>query len=171
MEINQNFKIIDNFLNKDIFLNIKNIIEGEDFNWFLNKSITYKDYKEDDLTCYFTHMFFIDIENKFSCSNYFNLIMPILTKINMKKLIRIKGNVYPRTQKKEIHIKHVDYEFNHMGAIYYINTNDGHTVLDNGIEIESIENRLLIFNSSLPHSSTSTTNSKFRMNINFNFLM
>ncbi len=171
MEI-KNFKIIDNFLDKDIFLNIKNIMEGNNFNWFLNKNITFTDSKQENLNgSYFTHMFFIDVEDRFLCSNYFNLIVPILTKINMKKLIRVKGNIYLKTQKKEHHLKHTDYSFDHMGAIYYINTNDGHTILENNIEIDSIENRLLIFNPSLPHSSTSTTNSKFRININFNFLI
>jgi hypothetical protein len=169
MEINKDYKIIDNFLDKNIFLNIKNIMESSDFNWFLQKKVN-KNHYENDLTSYFTHMFFIDHENEFNISKFFNLIIPILTKINMNKLIRIKGNLYLNKENKEIHKKHVDYEFNHGGAIYYVNTNDGLTILNEKIKINSIENRLLLFNPSIPHSSTATTDSKFRININFNFM-
>jgi hypothetical protein len=88
----------------------------------------------------------------------------------MLKLIRIKGNVYLNTKTKITHEKHVDYNYPHKGAIYYINTNNGKTILNDEVEIDSIENRLLIFNPSIPHSSTSTTDSKFRMNINFNYI-
>ena len=63
----------------------------------------------------------------------------------------------------------MDYNYPHKGAIYYINTNDGMTLLQNNIEINSIENRLLLFDSSIEHASTSTTNEKARINININY--
>jgi hypothetical protein len=90
MEINKNYKIIDNFLDKNIFLDIKNFIESPNFNWFLQKKIN-ENHDENDLTSYFTHIFFCEQNDIFKISNSFNLIIPILTKINMKKLIRIKS--------------------------------------------------------------------------------
>jgi hypothetical protein len=169
MEINKDYRIIDNFLDKNIFLNIKNIMENDEFPWFFVKQIN-ENHDINDLTSYFVHMFFLESNENSRISNYFNLIVPILTKINMLKLIRIKGNVYQNTKTKIIHEKHVDYNYPHKGAIYYINTNNGKTILNNNLEIDSIENRLLIFNPNIPHSSTSTTDSKFRMNINFNYI-
>ena len=38
------------------------------------------------------------------------------------------------------------------------------------VEIENIENRLLLFDSSLEHHSTSCTNVKCRLNININYI-
>ena len=57
-----------------------------------------------------------------------------------------------------------------MGAIFYVNTNDGLTVLDNEVEIDSVSNRLLVFDGSTMHHSTTCTNQKRRVNINFNFM-
>ena len=55
-------------------------------------------------------------------------------------------------------------------AIFYINTNNGLTVLEDGTEIKSVANRLLLFNASEPHHSTTTSNENRRVNINFNYL-
>ena len=169
MEINKDYTIIDNFLDKEIFLNIKNTMQEVDFPWFLQKKIN-DNHNINDFTCYFTHRFFYQVDNNFHVSNLFNLVIPIIIKLNIFKLIRIKGNVYPYTKEKMTHEKHIDYDFENKGAIFYINTNDGNTILGDNIEINSIENRLLLFNPRIPHSSTSTTDSKFRMNINFNYL-
>ena len=57
-----------------------------------------------------------------------------------------------------------------MAAIFYVNTNNGLTVLDNGTEVESVSNRLLLFNGASMDHSTSCTDKKRRVNINFNFM-
>jgi hypothetical protein len=82
--------------------------------------------------------------------------------------MRIKGNLYPSTETIVHHMDHIDYEFPHRGAIFYLNTNDGLTVVNNQ-EVESIENRLLLFDPTVPHHSTTYTNDKCRVNVNFNF--
>jgi len=171
MEINKNYKIIDNFLDKENLFIIKNVLEGNNFNWFMKQDINeFHENKKNDHTIYFYHMFFSNYNNEeIRFSSLFNLIIPIITRINMNKLLRVKGNLYPRTQNKEIHEKHKDAEYKHKGAIFYVNTNDGYTILENDIEISSIENRLLLFDPSSFHCSTSTTNSKFRINININY--
>jgi hypothetical protein len=89
--------------------------------------------------------------------------------LDIKALIRVKGNLYTRSEKLFVHNKHVDYEYKHEGALYYVNDNDGYTILDGGAKIESKKNRLLLFDPSLPHSSTTCTDSPSRINININF--
>ena len=42
--------------------------------------------------------------------------------------------------------------------------------MEDGTKIDSVENRLLIFDGIRFHNSSSTTNAKGRYNINFNFL-
>ena len=68
------------------------------------------------------------------------------------------------------HDNHIDMAFPHKGGIFYITSNNGFTVLEDGTEIASVSNRLLLFNPSEPHHSTSCTDVKRRVNINFNYL-
>jgi len=53
--------------------------------------------------------------------------------------------------------------------LFYLNTNDGLTVLEDGTEIKSIENRILLHDASKPHHSTTCTDADRRVNINFNY--
>jgi hypothetical protein len=96
------------------------------------------------------------------------LFIPILNHLDCKSVIRIKGNLYPSTPEIEHHDNYIDYEFPHRGAIFYLNTNNGLTVINNQ-EVESVENRLLLFDPTVPHHSTTCTDDKCRVNINFNF--
>lgn len=157
-----NYKIIDNFLDKESFLKIKKLLMSNNFPWYYNKSVSLKKNKDG---IYFTHLFL----NNESKSMHFDIILPILCKLKFKSLIRIKGNFYPCTQKVQEHKQHIDYNFKHFGFIYYINTNDGFTFLNKKIKINSIENRGLFFDSSLLHNSSTCTNLEGRFNINFNF--
>ena len=83
---------------------------------------------------------------------------------------RAKANLYGRTKELVHHDNHADTNFSHKGAIFYINSNNGFTVLEDGTEIKSVRNRLLLFDPSKPHHSTSCTDDKRRVNINFNYI-
>ena len=65
---------------------------------------------------------------------------------------------------------HVDFD-NFLGktAIFYVNSNNGYTVFENGLKVDSQENRLVVFNSDLLHAGTTCTDQKIRCVINFNF--
>jgi len=181
--------IIDNALNDDDFFKLKSTILGNQFNWFYTDSVSFLN--EDDpryengsgknlTNYYFTHLFYVHNDSnslveesqryRTFISDWFDLVQPILNVINPKVLIRVKGNLYPSTPKLIHHESHVDLAYENRGAIFYVNTNDGLTVLDDGTEVESIENRLLLFNPSLQHNSTTCTNAKCRVNINFNYM-
>lgn len=168
------YEIIDNFLSEDehIFLIEKFVGIGFNtgsVNWFLNNLITNSTLVEENHNLYyFTHLFYQ--EQKIYSDLYENLIGNIfLKKLDVKSLIRAKGNLYPRAHKLTEHGYHKDFPFEHKGAIYYINSNDGYTILEDGTKIESVANRLLKFDASKPHTSTDCTNDKYRVNINFNY--
>ena len=93
----------------------------------------------------------------------------ITSKIHIDALMRIKANLYYKTPTLKEHPEHMDYDFPHKGAIYYINDNDGYTVLKGKHKIKSEANSLLLFDPSEPHNSTSCTDAKARININFNY--
>ena len=159
------YKIIDNAIDDGAFHMIRDKITSGEFPWHFVDWIANEE-KDLDFNFYFIHLFYQ--ENTVS-SNFYPLLMPLLTVLEVKALIRIKGNLYTRTEKQEIHPFHRDFPFEHKGAIFYINTNNGLTILEDGTEIKSVKNRLLLFDPSKSHKSTSCTDKKYRMNININY--
>ena len=90
--------------------------------------------------------------------------------MKIDKLLRVKANMYPSTDKIFEHAPHVDYDYSVKGAILSLNTCDGFTRLEDGTKVDSVANRMLFFDSSRPHNSSTTTNVQTRINININYL-
>ena len=158
------YEIIDNFLNVEEFNTIKNIICGNEFSWYFQEFVAHSD---DTDAYYLTHTFY-DYSN-IRCGLYNTIIIPILKKLDVCAIIRARANLYPNINQFIENANHVDYLYEHKGAILYLNTNNGYTILEDGTQIESIENRLLKFEPHKKHRSTHCTDVKRRMNINFNY--
>lgn len=156
-------KIIKNFLPEDTFKKIQTELTSSYFPWFFNNYIASTTLDDD---FYFTHTFYNHREVN---SSYYETIKPILNLLKPRALMRIKANLYYKTPTLKEHPEHMDYPFAHKGAIYYINDNDGYTVLKGKHKIKSEANSLLLFDPSEPHNSTSCTDAKARININFNY--
>ena len=161
------YEIIDNFLPKDEFNNLNDAM-NKDMPWFYLDSVaTPEDNgKTNNSYYYFFHLLYSE---SMPCSPSFDIVVPLLNALKMKALMRVKANLYPSTKKIIQHDSHVDFPYKHKGALFSINTCDGCTVLDDGTRIDSVANRLLLFDSSKEHSSTTCTNDKVRMNININY--
>ena len=159
------YTVIDDFLPRHQFLDLKRAIMHADFPWHYEPNIN--EFERKDKSCYFTHMFYEG--SHFIKSKHFDILLPLIDKINPRALLRIKCNLYPVTSKLLKHKAHIDYNFPHKAALFSINTCDGATILDDDTKIDSVENRLLLFDASKPHSSTSTTNQNARININWNY--
>ena len=159
------YEVIDNFLNRNDFLKIKELIaDSSDFPWYYSPEINKYEISN---KCYFTHVLFSGVTlNK---SEYFNIIQPLLEAINPSAVIRIKCNLYTSTEKLETHAVHTDYPYKHQGALFCLNTCDGGTIMEDDQLIQATENRIIFFDPSRPHSTTTTTNAKSRVNINWNF--
>ena len=161
-----NYKIIDNALPQEEFNNIKNNILNPDFPWNLTTVITNeKEVLPTHASFYFTHMFW----EGFNIEPQSQMFAPLLNLMECNALMRVKANCYPSTPEVMVHDNHVDFDYPHKGAIFYLNTNNGLTILEDKVEVESIENRLLLFDSSKPHRSTTCTDIKCRINVNFNY--
>lgn len=161
-------KIVDNFLSEEDFSNIKSIMTQNFFPWYTVCDYGVSEQNSDD-DMYFTHNFY---SNYSFNSEFSKIILPILEKVSPKSLIRIKGNLYPGTKNFIYHNYHTDYNFDHKAFIFYINSNNGKTILYDDkkpIEIDSIENRILFFNPQILHRSTNCTDEKYRVNINCNY--
>jgi hypothetical protein len=159
------YEIIDNFLDEFSFNHIKCVIESDTFPWFWQDQVTFVN--SDGSPYYFTHMLFVDNEAKSQLFRQF--MFPILEKLDAKAIIRIKINLYTNVSEFIENEFHIDYPYEHKGAILYLNNNNGYTILEDGTKIESIENRLLKFEPHKKHRSTHCTDVKRRMNINFNY--
>jgi hypothetical protein len=161
------YKIIDNFLPKEDFKQINDLLTGPNFPWYYNKNVTFGPKDKKDKNYYFNHRFYEDVV----LSNLYDFINEkLLSKIDIFSLKRVKANFHPRTEKVWFNKKHIDYKQSHKGCIYYINTCDGFTVLEDGKKIESIENRALFFDPSKQHNSSTCSNAKGRINININYI-
>ncbi len=163
-----NYKIIDNALPQEDFLIIKNFIFDKRFSWHLIDGVTGN---EDEslpnyASYYFSHIFWEGFDIQVEPSAMFS---PLLNLMECRSIMRIKANCYPTTSEIIEHEDHVDYPFSHKGAIFYLNTNNGLTIIEDEVKVESIENRLLLFDSSKNHRSTTCTDAKCRINVNFNF--
>ena len=160
-------KIIDYFLPKDEFEIINKFIFSDDFPWFFVGTIN-EEYEKKDLESYFVHHIF---DRNVGYSKYANPFRKLLVSLNAKSFIRVKANMYLRTHNLDVHKAHIDYPYKHKAAIFYVNTNNGKTILHDkyGTEVDSVANRLLIFDAHKKHSSTSTTDTKCRVNINLNY--
>ena len=111
------------------------------------------------------HILFIR-EDAISSDN-FKYLKPILNKLNCLSLIRIKANLTPITQELIKYKPHKDQLFKCKIAIYYVNTNNGYTIIE-GKKVESKKNRIVLFDSTKEHCGTNSTNCNNRMVINFN---
>tara|TARA_R100001460_G_C3495890_1_gene169835 strand:- start:14 stop:502 length:489 start_codon:yes stop_codon:yes gene_type:complete len=160
------YEIIDNALPKEEFEGIKNFMLNPNFSWNLTPVITNE--KENlpiHASFYFTHMFW----DGFVIEPESQMFAPLLNMMDCRAIMRIKANCTPSTEVCIHHDNHCDYAYPHRGALFYINTNNGCTILEDKDEIKPVENRLLLFDPSKPHRSTTCTDDKCRINVNFNF--
>ena len=189
-------KVIDNFLSQSEFEIIcKNTIEREDLQFTFVSNVENVGSGSDDYwSWYMIHMVYsktaspksflmdvIDFQEVESSplaepqseiyTNICDKFVPRFKQVaNFRSMIRIKINAYPYTNIVKEHKDHIDSEFHHTGAVFSLNTCDGFTKFSDGTKVESVANRIVFFDASKFHHSSTTSNAKLRYNINFNFL-
>ena len=165
------YEVIDNFLDEEYFDSLVTIFTDKDktgnetMPWFFNSSIAARNVIEDKLF-YMSHLFY---DGNVPQSSLYDKLVPLLQKLEARCLIRIKANLYPNSEILHEHPMHTDYPYSHSAAILSLNTCDGYTKLEDGTKIDSVANRILLFDASNEHCSTTTTNVPVRFNININY--
>ena len=174
-------KIVDNFLPLEEFKQLKYLIEesGEFPFYFQSvvaaqEGVTSTDKKRLDIrkqywNWYQIHGLYRDGQ---PCSEYCDPIcsMFIHRFEGLRSFLRAKVNFYPYTRRIREHLPHRDMNDKHTAAIFSLNTCDGFTRMENGSKVSSVENRIVFFDGSTSHNSSTTTTASARLNINFNFL-
>lgn len=175
-------EIIDNFLSDEDADFIEGSLLSNSFPWYYNKelnidapfpwkeraSLLNTEKTKENYLFQFVHPFYKDYTD---CSEYINVIDPLIFKLGPTALVRIKANLNPITPEHYYYDQwHTDIcDFKGQTAIYYVNTNNGFTLLEDGTKVNCVKNRLLIFDSTKLHTGISCTDQKYRCIINLNY--
>jgi len=179
-------KIEDNFLNQEEFDELQSFIMSVTFDWHYGESQVYPvgELNSDGKIIYpkevdknkfhFAHMFYHAHSNHQSQQSEF--LLPIINRIEPISLIRIKSNLLLRTPDIVEDGFHVDMtsvseekQKQLTTSVFYVNTNNGYTLLEDGTKVESVANRMLTFPSNMKHTGTTCTDENTRVVINFNY--
>ncbi len=185
-------EVIDNFLQPKDFEKIQNLfmpkyedegatniaIEGDGIKstittefpfipWTYNVVIARADEPKNWKTFYMSHLVYFDTLG--IVSPFYPFFEPILDLLDVKALRRIKCNLFPYTEIVQEHSLHADADFSHKTALFSINTCDGYTTLENGTRVGAVANRMLKFDGSSMHKSSTTSDQTVRINVNFNY--
>ena len=165
--------IKDNFLPIREFEQMHSELMAWNFPWYTSKVVNDSDQNAGN-NMQFTHLFY---ERYSPVDDTINILHPVLRVIQPISIFKIKANIMPNQGKVIEHGFHhdvTDSEFHpikdHMKtSIFYMNTCDGYTKFEDGTVVESVANRFVTFPNHTEHTGTTTSNSDYRLVINFNY--
>ena len=165
--------IKDNFLPIREFEQMHSELMAWNFPWYTSKVVNDSDQNAGN-NMQFTHLFY---ERYSPVDDTINILHPVLRIIQPISIFKIKANIMPNQGKVIEHGYHhdvTDSEFHpikdHMKtSILYMNTCDGYTKFKDGTVVESVANRFVTFPNHTEHTGTTTSNSDYRLVINFNY--
>ena len=194
---NENIKIEENFLNQGEFHTLQSFMTGGEFPWlFRNKYYaepTRAEQVSSSATVYnipdnlryageeqpndsdfcFVHEFYEGHVPKSPAMQHLDCILKKLLPV---AIVKIRANLLTRLPTLVENPFHVDMDDlseekqkQWKTSIFYVNTNNGYTLFEDGTKVESVANRMLTFPTNMKHTGTSCTDSQTRIVINFNY--
>lgn len=163
------YAVYDDFLPYHEFGSLKEHMESN-MGWHISPQINYNDVSNNDF--YMVNSIFSNsrlAREQWTSETDIEPFINITSKLYIDALMRVKCNFYVGAKEHYIHAPHIDYDIYNIGALFFVGDCDAPTYLADGTEIESKANRILIFNSATPHSSSAPTNVPYRMTININY--
>ena len=165
--------IKDNFLPIREFEQMHSELMAWNFPWYASKVVNDSD-QNADYNMQFTHLFY---ERYSPVDDTINILHPVLRVIQPISIFKIKANIMPNQGKIVEHGYHhdvTDSEFHpikdHMKTSNLnMNTNNGITKFEDCSIIESVANRFVTFPNHTEHTGTTTSDSDYRLVINFNY--
>jgi hypothetical protein len=197
-------KIFDNFLNPIELITLQKWIFDDRFSWVYSSPIVASNRSRKKFQHCFVNQLYHSQESydskhirhpNFETKVIKEKLRPLLNRLSIYSLYRVRTCMYTRTKEPEFHGYHYDLEDyvldtkeiftkeqivsenkkndlhpveNMKIAIFYLNTNNGQTCLD-GERVDAIENRLVCFSNTVRHSSISQTDCDRRIVININY--
>jgi hypothetical protein len=160
--------IIDNFLDEKSMKQVEDAFDDFNFMWFLRKEqvLGQKD------GFYFAHKLFTFLEPLPQVSMFYKqIISPFRQKIKWISLISATCNLLTVRSTPIQSTFHKDWP-DHPAvttSIFYVNTNNGHTEMEDGTKIPSVKNRFAEIGHN-SHRSVSQTDTDTRIVINLNYI-
>jgi hypothetical protein len=193
--------IIDDFINKTYQDAILSRVTENKFPWYFNPNMVTPEFHTSDSDKEYNHSGFNHFcyEDRAVVSNIFEFLHPMILQIQDNKMFpynileRVRFNL---TQKytgsaRDYHLPHIDSDYEHYNAIYYVNDADGDTFIfnetnetyDRNVDVETMlgydftikekispkKGRLLFFPGHYYHASSFCTKSPYRIILNMNF--
>ena len=169
--------ISDNFLEQSEFEHLRDEMLSPRFPWAYSPSKSRMDINDPAEHFANQQMYhnFYGNHNRFheEHSMSMQLVWPLLKKLMPLALLRIKANLQFHTAEIYQAPFHTDMppQYDFTTCVYYLNTNNGSTVFKDTREfVESVENRMVIFDGKRSHAGTTCTNNKIRLVLNLNFI-
>ena len=165
-------KVIDNFLPKELYNNISSYIKGSDVPWFFRTQDTKLTKNKNGFYsfCYYNN-------NRPDHEKYYEHIVPIWQHFGFRDIgiVQVRATLILRDIDTNSSTFHTDMHKSIKTcstAILYLTTCNAQTILkdkDKEKFVDSVENRLLLFDSNIEHRANYQTDVHKRFFINFNF--
>lgn len=152
------------YLELDFYKNMQFVFLGDNFPWYLKKETDLRDVKKD---YFFTHIIY---QNNIAHSSFYNFVqLNLLNFMRIQSLIFVKAIMLPSNKDTKLIEIQNEFDFSHKQAIYFVNTNNGNILLQDGTKIKSKENCLLLTESSNKYISENCTDVKAKVIILVNY--
>ena len=162
-------KVIDDFLSPSEYEQVRDYLLGPKVKWKFN---THKVRPGDD-QIQFTHRCYDAKRFPVYKEDTMEALDPIWAKLcseyRLDILTRVKVNMQLKTPDPEFSELHVDTNQHNNTAIYYVNTNNGYTRFKDGTKVDSIANRIVIFDAQTEHGGVTQTDEQVRVVVNINY--
>ena len=169
-------EIIDNFLPTEEWLLLQEQFSSDVFPWYFGRKTNHiAQMFEPELIKkekHNWHLFNLMYSNGTPLTPEYDLVLGLINKINPRAIIRVKANLTPIADEIRTFELHNDINDDGKGesktSIYYINDNNGFSLFEEGLKVESVANRLVTFQENVLHcGSTSTDERRIVLNLNY----
>ena len=162
-------KVIDDFLSPSEYEQVRDYLLGNHIRWKFND----RKVAPGDDQIQFTHRCFEPQRFPVSIERTMKELDPLMIKLvsdhNLDLMVRIKVNMEPKTAEPVESLLHTDTNQYNKTAIYYVNTNNGYTRFKDGTKVDSIANRIVIFDAQTEHGGVTQTDEHVRVVVNINY--
>jgi len=172
----KDLKIWDNFLSEQDHLDLYEYMTSAALPWFLSLDVINTDVNklecDEKFNWQLYHPFY---HTPCDSSPHGEILDRLLEAVNPTMLYRIKANLNPVAHEVFPHGYHIDTNSGELASmittgIYYLNNNNGYTILEDGTKIENIANRYVTFPANVRHTGTTCTDAPFRLVLNLNYI-
>ena len=172
------FKVVDNYLPEKDFKEILNTVDNTGFTWTLAPELL-GDGTDNPDDFYFTRVLIEKGSEIVPGSSKIVeiLLKPIAEQLNKQLFVtRSKINLFFKQKTHYGYGMHQDvidgngdFSVNYNSLLIYLEDSNGYTEFADGNTCSSVRNRAIFFRSDVVHQTITSTDTKFRRNVNINY--